>query len=538
MKPRCLSSSNTFVISALPESGFLMLLPSDYFIFIIIIEINNNIFNGSPKGIIMIKRIFITGLLACIALGLSSAGAGAETAEEEILRLNRMIEEKGYHWKAGITSMSYLSDEEFRRRAGFIPMTESERKNIPLNYGAPADVDDDYFNWRDMEGFTSVKNQGNCGSCWAFATLAQVEAHVRIYDHRYEDLSEQQLIDCTGWGCGGGPLSPAYGVMKSYGSVAENDIPYQEDDIYLCTQTDYSPRARISDYSLIVNSVNSIKSALQTGPVVSGIYATSNAFRNYTEGCFDTDFPNQVDHAVLILGWDDNACGGDGAWICKNSWGEGWGMDGFFMIKYGVCGIGEVESWQIDYQPNVLFSGSVPSGVLFGGEDITLSWETGDEGPYDIDITLFDNNNKGRYWSIADDTTGISSITWQLPNEVISNASIVIDAISQDTDIRGRDEIENLTLTFRTRVLANSPNPFTESTSISYSISSPSRVELKIFSPEGKLVRTITRDVQPGEHSVEWDGTDQSGERVTPGLYLCRIRGKGFEDTRKIIYLK
>ena len=76
------------------------------------------------------------------------------------------------------------------------------------------------------------------------------------------------------------------------------------------------------------------------------------------------------------------------------------------------------------------------------------------------------------------------------------------------------------------------------SKSLSYPISIPSRVELKIFSPEGRLVKTIARDVQPGEHTVEWDGTDDTGSYVTPGMYLCRIKGAGFEDTRKIIYLK
>ena len=110
--------------------------------------------------------------------------------------------------------------------------------------------------------------------------------------------------------------------------------------------------------------------------------------------------------------------------------------------------------------------------------------------------------------------------------------------MSQNSDISGRDEIENLRVTFRTRVLDNAPNPFTDKTAITYSISTPSRVELKIYSPEGRLVKTIARDVQPGEHTVEWDGTDDTGSYVTPGMYLCRIKGAGFEDTRKIIYLK
>ncbi|MFO7916331.1 MAG: C1 family peptidase [Candidatus Krumholzibacteriales bacterium] len=485
----------------------------------------------------MRKGIFAAGLLISIII-LSSFGLGASDAQREIERLNRMIREKGYHWKAGITSMSGLSEEEVRRRTGFIPVPQDIKKQIPLFEKVPAAIDDTYFNWQDMSGVTDIKNQASCGSCWAFATVAQLESFVRIYDHRYEDLSEQQLIDCGPGSCTGGTLTSAYSIFQDYGSVSELDLPYLEDDIYSCTQNSYLPRANIDGYTRVANSVAAIKSALQEGPVVSGIYGTSTAFLNYSGGCFDTDYPNQVDHAVLILGWDDSACGGDGAWICKNSWGEGWGMDGYFTIKYGTCSIGEVESWQIDYTRNVGFTGTVPSGELYGGDDITLNWETGSAGPYDIDITLFDNNDKFRYFVIADDTTGINSITWTLPEEVIPDASIVIEARSQDSDISGRDEIENLRVTFMTRVLDNAPNPFTDKTSITYSISTPSRVELKIFSPEGRLVKTIARDVQPGEHTVEWDGTDEAGSYVTPGVYLCRIKGAGLEDTRKIIYLK
>ena len=334
----------------------------------------------------MRKEIFITGLLLSIII-ISSFSLNASDPMEEIDRLNRMIRENGYHWKAGITSMSGLTEEEVRRRTGFIPVPYDLKKQIPLFEKVPAAVDDTYFNWQDMSGVTEIKNQASCGSCWAFATVAQLESFARIYDHRYEDLSEQQLIDCGPGSCAGGTLTSAYNIFQGYGSVAESDIPYQEDDIFLCSQNSYLPRANITGYTRVANSVAAIKSALQEGPVVSGIYGTSTAFINYSGGCFDTDYPNQVDHAVLILGWDDSACGGDGAWICKNSWGTGWGEDGYFTIKYGTCSIGEVESWQIDYSRNVAFTGAVPSGELYGGDDITLSWETGSNDPYEKDST-------------------------------------------------------------------------------------------------------------------------------------------------------
>jgi len=487
----------------------------------------------------MRKEIITVALLSCLLIILAPLNPGASSIDEKIADLNRMIEKKGYHWKAGITSMSHLSDEQMKNYTGLIPTPPSITRDIPLFENTPMPVDDDYFNWQDLNGVTSVKDQGACGSCWAFATLAQVESFVRIYDHRYEDLSEQQLIDCGPGNCtSGGTLPSAYTILEDYGSVDEADIPYKEDDIFPCTQADYTPRARIEGYNRLSNSVAAIKSALQTGPVATVMYASSVAFRNYSSGCFDTDFENDADHAVLILGWDDSACGGDGAWICKNSWGEGWGMEGFFMIEYGCCSIGEVESYQIQYAPAVQLTGSVPSGTLYGGDEITLSWETGNYGPYDIDITLFDNTNKIRYFTIADDTTGINSITWELPSEVITDASIVIEAFSQNSDSWGKDEIENLSITFRSQVLNNAPNPFTESTSITYSVSSSSRVELIIYSPDGRIVRRISRDVQPGEYTLEWNGMDDSGSFVTPGLYLCRIKGDGFEETRKIIYLK
>jgi hypothetical protein len=205
------------------------------------------------------------------------------------------------------------------------------------------------FDWRDSNGVTPAKDQGQCGSCWAFCALGALEAHLKIYGEVEMNLSEQQIVSCTrpGTGCDGDHMTTAYSLFKTQGSVDEECMPYHANDTDPCIQHLCEKWAKLDYYTPYVpvpNTVDDLKNAIYNyGPIAVGM-AACDEFQEYGGNgeCFDYPcYP--VNHGVLLVGWDDELQCGDeqGGWIAKNSWGSGWGvMDGFFYIKYGCSAIG------------------------------------------------------------------------------------------------------------------------------------------------------------------------------------------------------
>jgi C1A family cysteine protease len=197
---------------------------------------------------------------------------------------------------------------------------------------------EEYFDWRTTGGVTPVKDQGQCGSCWDFAATAAFESAILINGQIELDLSEQQVLSCNtgGSSCGGGWMEDAYSLFMSYGAVAEACMPYEANDNVPCTQEDCDPLAWMTGYVDIPNNVTAIKNAVTISPVST----TFMVYSDFSWNCYWHEDTGDLNHAVLIVGWDDDMCGGQGAWIVKNSWGTDWGDDGYFYMPYGSCGIG------------------------------------------------------------------------------------------------------------------------------------------------------------------------------------------------------
>jgi C1A family cysteine protease len=204
--------------------------------------------------------------------------------------------------------------------------------------------------WRTSGAVTSVKDQGQCGSCWSFSSTGAIEGAWAISRGELIDLSEQQLVDCaTGLlygsrGCNGGQMDGAFKYVIENGQCAFDAYPYTATD-GLCNQKCTSI-ANIS-YCLDVKSKDqlSLKAAVALQPVSVAIEADTRYFQSYSSGILtSTSCGTNLDHGVLVVGY--GVQDGQQYWLVKNSWGTTWGDKGYLKIARsestndaGVCGI-------------------------------------------------------------------------------------------------------------------------------------------------------------------------------------------------------
>ncbi len=191
------------------------------------------------------------------------------------------------------------------------------------------------FSWLDQKMMTPCKNQGSCGSCWAFAACGSFESIIKAHDNVTRDLSEQWLINCTsGSNCSDGWFPVG---MFEKGAVYEADVPYKGKDGTCASTYNYHEKSK-SSKEIAENPTNEqIKTAIYNyGPVWVGVNAGSN-FTAYQSGLFSKTDPGECNHAVVLCGWDDaTSC-----WVLRNSWGTSWGENqGYMRIKYGTSKIG------------------------------------------------------------------------------------------------------------------------------------------------------------------------------------------------------
>nr|AWJ76692.1 v-cath [Lymantria dispar multiple nucleopolyhedrovirus] len=213
-------------------------------------------------------------------------------------------------------------------------------KTIILNQ--PPDKGPLHFDWREQNKVTSIKNQGACGACWAFATLASVESQFAMRHNRLIDLSEQQLIDCDSvdMGCNGGLLHTAFEeIMRMGGVQTELDYPFVGRN-RRCGLDRHRPYvvSLVGCYRYVMVNEEKLKDLLRAvGPIPMAIDAADIV--NYYRGVISSCENNGLNHAVLLVGYGVE--NGVPYWVFKNTWGDDWGENGYFRVRQNVnaCGM-------------------------------------------------------------------------------------------------------------------------------------------------------------------------------------------------------
>jgi cathepsin L len=265
---------------------------------------------------------------------------------------------EGHSYRVGLNKFADLTNTEFLEKYTGLHRPLVQQVTEPENLfqydstqAVPTSAD-----WRSNGIVTPVKNQGQCGSCWSFSTTGSVEG-AWAKNHSLVSLSEQNLMDCSraygNQGCNGGFMNNAFKyIIYNRGIDTGASYPYQGYTTYTCKYNPLNKGASISSYKTVMSGS---ESALQNavglvGPVSIAMDASKRSFQLYNGGYYyePTCSPTNLNHGMLAVGYGSGTSGA--YWIVKNSWGTGWGDQGYVYMakdKNNNCGIATAASFPV-----------------------------------------------------------------------------------------------------------------------------------------------------------------------------------------------
>jgi len=246
-----------------------------------------------------------------------------------------------------------LTREEFARRyiGGGYKNATSRVYNVDwsLVYNKKVSALPVSVDWTTKGAVTPVKDQGQCGSCWAFSTTGSTESAWFLKNGTLVSLSEQQLVDCSAsegnQGCNGGLMDYGFQyIIDNKGVTTEKAYPYTASD-GTCHSVGLPVAAKISGFKDVpANSETALMTAVSQQPVSVAVEADQDSFQLYGGGVMTKACGTNLDHGVLAVGY--GTLGGQDFWLVKNSWGADWGVKGYIMLGRGTkfggpgqCGI-------------------------------------------------------------------------------------------------------------------------------------------------------------------------------------------------------
>ncbi|KAM8800350.1 procathepsin L-like [Rhynchonycteris naso] len=274
------------------------------------------------------------------------------------IKLHNREHRQGKHgFTMAMNAFGDMTNKEFRKvMNGF---RNQKQRNGKMFREAPHTEIPLYVDWREKGYVTPVKDQGQCGSSWAFSATGALEGQMFRKTGKLVSLSEQNLVDCShsqgNDGCSGGSMNDAFQYVKDNGGLdTEESYPYQAKD-KICKYKPENSAAKDTGFININKQESSLMAAVATvGPIAVAVDAGQYSFQFYKKGIYyhpkcSSKYPN---HGVLVVGYnfEEAESNNNTYWLVKNSWGTGWGMDGYFKIvkdQDNHCGIATVASYPI-----------------------------------------------------------------------------------------------------------------------------------------------------------------------------------------------
>lgn len=273
---------------------------------------------------------------------------------EQRLQKIRAHNAKGLSWTRGVNKFSDLTWDEFRR----FYLSSKTLDNSGPRSEEPLLVKGKKLDWRTKNAVTPIKDQKDCGSCWAFSSTGAIESlyaikGVRNADGSLKQFSEQELVDCSrkqgNEGCDGGLQSYAYDYWIPNKLNLEDDYKYTATD-QKCAPKKNKPRFGMASYKVLEKfDVNTLIAHTDTQPLPIAIEVQDD-FMDYKDGVYvpaDKSCGDGLNHGVLLVGYDTTVK--QPFFIIKNSWGTSWGKDGYILVAVGTgrgtCGV--ANSWDV-----------------------------------------------------------------------------------------------------------------------------------------------------------------------------------------------
>ncbi len=451
------------------------------------------------------------------------------------------IKEKGYRWTAIENNISKLPDEirlgMLRGKKPHIFTNQPVKTVNPRVF--PSELD-----WRNYNGknyVTSIKDQGNCGSCWAHAACAILESAILINTEQpgYDlDLSEQYLVSTClgpeeGWDndCNGGSPKAVVRFLTNHGTPDEACYPYRGrnspcsdrcsdwyERIYQASSWDYA------NYP----GMDWLKDKVYQAPL-DVTFMVYYDFFYYSNGIYKHTTGGEAGlHDVAIIGWNDT----DSCWICKNSWGAGWGERGFFRISYNANSQLSIETASLLYDKNKEFAFVLtPNGheKYKGGDMVNIEWYIHRLPTIPDIISLYYTLNAGRTWKMISTLPDTNSYLWRVPEVNSDSVLIKVEDRHKVTVYDVSDSLFSIkSVGFRERVslkpvpynLTIKPQPVYGKLSISWYQDTTGDIELRLYSTTGKRVYSFRRIYPIGNNTLLMDFTE-----MPSGVYLLDFGG-------------